>query len=107
MLREWEENAKQYRIRLKEEIEQDFFSNVNKESSHTYNGTPCWEWTENLTKAGCGTYGGMVAYRFLWTQILGREQPKGMELHHRCEFRPCVNPWHLELLTRKEHRASP
>jgi hypothetical protein len=92
----------------------DFFRNINKESSYSYNGTPCWEWTGNLTKdywnpdvPGCGFYGGMVAYRFLWTHILGRKQPKGMELHHRCGFRPCVNPWQLELLARKEHRATP
>ena len=28
-----------------------------------------------------------------------------MVLHHNCEFRPCVNPDHVEMLTHKEHGA--
>ena len=91
---------------------QDFFSNVNKESVHVFNGTPCWEWTGKLTRdywepdlPGYGQYGGMNAHRCLWTQILGRDDARGMVLHHNCEFRPWVNPDHMEMLTHKEHGA--
>jgi hypothetical protein len=90
--------------------EDDFFSNVNKGSSHRYRGTRCWEWTGKRTRdywdterPGYGEYGGMFAYRFAWTIIAGREYSKGRELHHMCEFRPCVNPDHLALLTHKQH----
>jgi hypothetical protein len=92
----------------------DFFSNVNKESRHTYNGTQCWEWTGltdggKLYPPGHGvlSYNGkrIEAYRFLWIQFLGRNAPKRMQLHHRCHNKLCVNPEHLELLTPKEHRG--
>lgn len=28
---------------------------------------------------------------------------KGLEIHHKCRNRKCINPEHLQVLTRKEH----
>jgi hypothetical protein len=40
-----------------------------------------------------------VAYEFVKGPI-----PEGMELHHKCRIRDCVNPDHLEPIEREEHR---
>lgn len=42
------------------------------------------------------------AHRVMWEMKNG-EVPKGKELHHKCEEKRCVNPDHLECLTRREH----
>lgn len=43
-----------------------------------------------------GTKGSqMGAHRVVWLAT-GRKLRKGMELNHRCGFRPCANPLHLE-----------
>jgi HNH endonuclease len=73
----------------------------------------CWEWTGVRHRGPYGpTYGvlpfngkKLVAHKFLWTQILGREVPKGKCLHHKCGNKACINPEHLELLTFEEHRG--
>lgn len=30
--------------------------------------------------------------------------PDGMQVHHTCRNKACLNPWHMELLTATEHR---
>lgn len=69
----------------------------------------CWLWT------GCtnsnGGYGrvylsnpkrSQVAHRYIWEQVVG-PIPAGMELDHLCRVRNCVNPDHLEPVTRGEN----
>lgn len=66
----------------------------------------CWEWQASLDGAGYGFYwlnGAMrrahrVAYELLVGQI-----PDGLELDHLCLNRRCVNPEHLEPVTRSEN----
>lgn len=51
-----------------------------------------------------GRRGGrnVFLHRLLWEEAYG-EIPVGLELHHVCENRACVNLDHLELVTRREH----
>jgi HNH endonuclease len=68
--------------------------------------THCWIWTGDLDSSGYGTIWdiriAIRAYRAIWTHVFGNV-PEGKELHHRCGVKKCVNPFHLEPLTRREH----
>ena len=44
------------------------------------------------------------AHRVMWERYKGKITP-GMVLHHKCGNRRCVNPEHLEMVTRAQHLA--
>lgn len=65
----------------------------------------CWLWTGSVSKggygkvliAGCKTgYAHRLLYEALVSPI-----PDGLDLDHLCRVRCCVNPGHLEPVTRK------
>jgi hypothetical protein len=58
--------------------------------------TPCWIWQGGLNSGG---YGPHVKF---WKQKNG-PIPKGLEPDHLCRVRPCINPDHMELVTRREN----
>jgi HNH endonuclease len=69
----------------------------------------CWLWAGCLFQAsgyGCffpGGYGcpnNVLAHRWLWEKLNG-PVPEGLELDHLCRVRHCVNPMHLEPVTRR------
>jgi hypothetical protein len=69
----------------------------------------CWLWTGSCTRSGHGKIsvggraGGLVpAHRWAYEYLVG-PIPTGCELHHRCARPACVNPAHLEPVTRREH----
>lgn len=61
----------------------------------------CWEWSGPLNN-GYGWYGGKLAHRRTYTELVG-SIPAGLELDHLCRNPPCINPEHLEPVTRQEN----
>lgn len=68
--------------------------------------TGCWLWGGAL---GPGGYGQMAtggrhyyAHRFIYEQVYGPIS-SGLDLDHLCRVRQCVNPEHLEPVTRWEN----
>lgn len=68
--------------------------------------TGCWEWTGGKTHNGYGTFKPFSttfnAYLVSYVMFVG-PMPAGLELDHLCRVRHCVNPDHLEPVTRHEN----
>ena len=66
----------------------------------------CWNWTGYTTGNGYGQahYGGglTTAHRAYWLCAVG-DLPDDLDLDHLCRNRTCVNPDHLEPVTRSEN----
>ena len=81
--------------------EQRFWEKVEKTDA-------CWVWTATLHNNGYGymTFAGknQPAHRISYTLIVGTI-PAGLVIDHLCRNRACVNPAHLEPVTRKENLA--
>lgn len=84
-----------------------FFAKVNKNGplSPRVAGR-CWEWlgTRNTARGGYGQVRMNkrlhAAHRFSY-EITGRTIPDGFDLDHLCRNPPCVNPDHLQPVTRQ------
>lgn len=71
---------------------------------------PCWEWTAALSVGGYGKYTVVVdgktkypyAHRYAYEILVG-PVPEGTDLDHLCRVRKCVNPDHLEPVSRREN----
>ncbi len=78
--------------------------------SHPTDSSACWTWHGRFA-AGYGHFNwrhqGRVyatsAHRVIWHLTYGAWPAQ--DLHHHCHNRSCVNPSHLEPLTRREHSA--
>jgi hypothetical protein len=77
-----------------------FAANIRKDPA-----TGCWLWGGNLWN-GYGAFSvngrNYRVHRLMWELVSG-PIPKGLEIHHKCNTRNCVNPRHLEILSRREH----
>lgn len=66
--------------------------------------TGCWLWSGALANGGYGAFlgpeGTVKAHRWFYEQSKG-PVPDGLELDHQCRVRCCVNPDHLEPVTRQ------
>jgi hypothetical protein len=65
--------------------------------------TDCILWTTGLDPLGYGHVGGTLAHRLAYEMACGPIPPK-YDIHHRCENPSCINPNHLQALTRREHK---
>lgn len=78
------------------ELPARFWEKVEKTES-------CWLWTAGKYRNGYGAFwlgGGMRrAHRLAYADAKGTIHP-GLELDHLCRVRNCVNPDHLEAVTR-------
>ena len=68
--------------------------------------SPCWVWSRALLKSGYGALKrngkSLRAHRWMYEQACG-PIPDGLVLDHLCENKPCVNPEHLEPVTKREN----
>ena len=63
----------------------------------------CWLWLGKLDRSGYGVFSGNVsAYRASYETVFG-EVPLGLDLDHKCRVRICINPDHLDPVTRREN----
>ena len=81
-------------------LEQRFFAKVRRGQAWE-----CWMWTASNTGFG---YGQMwipaeqrlrLAHRISYEWFIG-PIPEGLDIDHLCRVRSCVNPFHLEPVTR-------
>lgn len=72
----------------------------------------CWIWYGYVNKFGYGAVTvknigrpdtSTTAHRFLFELMGGTDVEPGFDLHHLCKNKRCVNPSHLQKLTRIEH----
>lgn len=66
----------------------------------------CWEWSASRTPLGYGRFfdgsAMVLAHRFAYTTLCGGI-PDGLDLDHLCRNPCCVNPDHLEPVSRAEN----
>lgn len=66
----------------------------------------CWEWIASKTGSGYGHLQWdkkfQQAHRVVYEILVG-SIPYGLDLDHLCRIRSCVNPSHLEPVTRREN----
>lgn len=67
---------------------------------------PCWLWKGKALCHGYGqitsNYRHLMAYRVAYELLVG-PIPPGLEIDHLCRVPLCVNPAHLEPVTRREN----
>lgn len=106
-------NAHAYRLKTTGSVQAEIPIRESHSEEEWFHGnfiqdsdTDCWEW-----QAGKGTngYGLMrvdgrqtAAHRFAYQLYVG-PIPEGLDLDHLCRNRGCVNPGHLEPVTRREN----
>lgn len=78
----------------------------------------CWTWTGGVNSRGYGVFsvrarsgapcdpadvGSWLAHRFAYERIGRGELDPDLTIDHLCENKLCVNPAHLEQVTREEN----
>lgn len=66
----------------------------------------CWEWKAGQADGGYGLFWvngkQITAHRFSYQLYYG-EIPKGKQVNHKCNNRPCCNPFHLYAGTHQDN----
>jgi hypothetical protein len=85
---------------LKLRVDQRFYAHASEDEQG------CWNWDKPNRRTG---YGSFCENRTLWLAhrwsytFMRAEIPIGLEIDHLCRNPSCVNPWHLEPVTRSEN----
>lgn len=99
--------AKRLGILRSVSTETRFWDKVDKSSSTTGEcDTPCWLWLGKISPQGYAHfhYDDSVSCAHRYSFELNRGPiPDGMEVHHVCYNRACVNPNHLEIMTHEDN----
>jgi hypothetical protein len=89
------------RIRIRNSDEERFWSKTEKRGPDE-----CWPWLGNLNRRGYGFFRlgptHIQAHRYAY-QLLVAAIPKGLTIDHLCCNIICVNPAHMEVVTRAEN----
>lgn len=64
----------------------------------------CWLWNRKIAVSGYGQFSGdsLLAHRYSYELFVG-PIPDDLQIDHLCGVKRCVNPAHLEAVTRKEN----
>jgi len=73
----------------------------------------CWNWLSTVADNGYGRFSlgqgrksnqnrSLLAHRLAYKMVVG-DIPKNRQIDHLCRNRKCVNPYHMEIVTRKEN----
>lgn len=62
----------------------------------------CWEWMGGFLPDGYGQMGGTTAHRYVYEKLV-ESVPSDLQVDHLCRNISCVNPDHLEPVTRAEN----
>lgn len=81
--------------RLRRDFDTAFWSYVRKTST-------CWIWTGGQSSKRYGSFRNILVHRYAYEYHKGKI-PDGMTIDHVCKQRLCVNPCHLEVVTRWEN----
>lgn len=96
----WRARQPKRPVFVREAPQTRFWSKVDRESS------ACWLWRGTINTDGYGTFyydrRVVKAHRYAY-ELLRDAIPPGLELDHLCRNRTCVNPTHLEPVTRREN----
>lgn len=70
----------------------------------------CWIWQRKISAFGYGVIRHrertLQAHRVMYELAVG-PIPPGMQIHHRCRVKACVNPEHLTVISPTEHHRIP
>lgn len=81
-------------------------SEIDIFNKNTIKTTTCWNWVGYIQNAGYGsmvTYkGNYLAHRWAFENFVRPIKPK-MTIDHLCKNKICVNPKHMEEVTRAEN----
>jgi len=70
------------------------------------NSAGCWLWMRQINRYGYATYRKskktLFVHRLTYTLVKG-PIPSGLQIDHLCRVRHCVNPAHLEAVTKAEN----
>ena len=80
-----------------------FWAKVDKRQDNE-----CWPWQGAKTAAGYGLFWPerrttVTAHRYMYELYYDEEVPVGIDVHHICYNKTCVNPHHLQVMSKLEN----